>query len=225
MISKEELSRWATEQAQLLAAAKGFKPSELIHCAAVIRGCGGELSDLPIALGKAGWFSLRGLSDWQDMPAEIMLVLQDSISEQDELNIETQGEWPEDTLLVYSAYFIARNLNIAPDLTFSSGNMHLMRVRRTRDRLPRWIPSKLQELAPTLLGAVIEALATAWSSPAERVWTYAQRKTRDALIASGKRFDFMPHYWQQQAQATQDAVLILRKPPESRGDYEGSSVE
>jgi hypothetical protein len=73
VVTLEELTRWAEEQAALLQALPK-DPEEEKEIASVVTRCGGDTKELKIAETLSGWISAKQLNDWAEGHQQIVLV-------------------------------------------------------------------------------------------------------------------------------------------------------
>jgi hypothetical protein len=198
LVTGEELARWASEQADLLASTS-YAPELLMHCAALVRTCGGDTANLPIAkgwnaIGTNGWLTKRDIAGWSDSPAELCLVSPRDI--QDSLR-KLRRELGSDYMEVHGSIWrhIGTDLFLDPSVLivtqgppgrgivaqrppgrrsilgrayFSMDDVlsieQALGQRGSEDVLAPFSNEAIwQYYALTLVGAVVEALASAWS--------------------------------------------------------------
>ncbi len=151
----EPLARWASEQADLL---PPNEPRIGEEYAALIRQFGGQTGRLPITRGGERWMSAHDIEAWSAVPNEVLLVnsYEDYSYSADE---RRRLHYNDNVLLVRTAGMAllldAVNAPAWPDRVF---------VRNDN----RW-----DSISKTLAGAVIEALAKAWSLPLEDVLRFS----------------------------------------------------
>jgi hypothetical protein len=73
LVTLEELARWASEQADLLAHTS-YAPEVLVNCVDLVRACGGDTGNLPIAKSANGWLTKHDIAAWQGIPEELALT-------------------------------------------------------------------------------------------------------------------------------------------------------
>lgn len=79
VIDTRALAEWATDQADLVL--NVYDDLKLLEdCAQIVRLCGGDTRNLSIAYGTSGWVSAEDINVWQDIPNEILLVQDASLS-------------------------------------------------------------------------------------------------------------------------------------------------
>ncbi len=172
VVERQELARWASEQAALLPALVK-EPAEQMACAQIVRACGGRLGALPIAEGSSGWMSEQGIAAWDEVPDEVLLVRDHQSG---------RGPWWRTKITLAPNVLVVR--------------MHLPAILDARD--PTLWPSEEAPAAepwravlPTLAGAVLEALARAWGVGLDEVVrsTGPSRETRVIGSVEGRRVE------------------------------------
>jgi hypothetical protein len=73
LVPADVLSTWASEQAELVARLY-HEPEDQMLCASVIRRCGGDTKNLPIAYFQGNWISYREIVQAKNIPDEILLL-------------------------------------------------------------------------------------------------------------------------------------------------------
>ncbi|MBI3695313.1 MAG: hypothetical protein HY238_10825 [Acidobacteria bacterium] len=140
----EELARWASEQAELLGRELLGKPKrsrlEWLGCAAIVRGCGGNTGKLPIAFGSVGTKSFADISALRDEQA--VLVGDTRVR---------YGPTSKSLATRFDSYQLLPGWPTMPAFE---------EFRKSVPEAP---------LSGSLLAAVIEALARAWSATVEDV--------------------------------------------------------
>lgn len=150
IVSDDELARWASEQAPLVASTWD-DPRDQASCAVYIRLCGGKTGDLPIARNQDRWFSAEEIRSTENLPDEIILV--------DHFVIDYHFKQFDDLCL---------NDNVF--VTSISGIPGLLQCEMP---WPREIYTDFIQgagfISLTLGGALIEAIAEAWGSDPKTV--------------------------------------------------------
>jgi Histidine kinase-, DNA gyrase B-, and HSP90-like ATPase len=153
IVESSELARWASEQAALILNTYS-DPYEQANCAEVVRLCGGETGDLPIAFGATGWLSFNDISTRTDLPDEFLLI--------------------DDSLIVYryssDEVTLDRNVLAAPAIRneIIRSADHPEEIKWPESRIVH--SDELRQLKyNTLKVAIIEALAKGWGASLDEV--------------------------------------------------------
>lgn len=148
IVENDELSRWASEQAELV---RTFhkKPDQQLHTANIIRNLGGDTGKLPIAYGAMGWMNYSDISNWQNLPDEILLA---GIRYYSFDGLQVEGN-----VLVTERYrsTFFRSKSYGDEINWPASNIISVDGKQLD--------------VNTLKVAVIEALAKAWQSTLEEV--------------------------------------------------------
>lgn len=148
VVSFPTLSAWATEQASLVAALYE-DPKDQMHCAGIVRRCGGNTLDLPVARYGGSYVSIKQIAH-MSLPNEVMIAPTIMCFDIEVL----PGFKPCPDI------FIVGTFSILPDVE-----------RSHNDRWPH-NPIAHRDWGSILLehcGGVVEAVAQAWGSPIEEV--------------------------------------------------------
>jgi hypothetical protein len=97
LVTPEELARWATEQAELIAPML-VSDSTKAECARIIGVLGGKIGTLPIAKRAGTWLSVEGVTEWSRDKECIVLI-----TEADEETVAAGSE-PDEFLVEPSGY-------------------------------------------------------------------------------------------------------------------------
>lgn len=170
VVERQELARWASEQAALLPALVK-EPAEQMACAQIVRACGGRLGALPIAEGAKGWLSEQAIAAWDAVPNEVLLVRDHQSG---------RGPWWRSKITLAPNVLVVR--------------MHLPAILDDARDPTLWPSEEAPRSEPwravlqTLAGAVLEALARAWGVPLDEVVrsTGPSRETRVIGVADGR---------------------------------------
>jgi hypothetical protein len=158
IVEYEKLAEWASEQANFVQKIIS-EPEDLKECAEVIRVCLGKTEELPIAFCGKEWLSASGISKWKNPPGEIILV-------QDAAVHILQRDFDE-LILHENVLAIAMGIPgiLQTDFPNRSG-LYWPEISRSEGKFPQW-----DFHCQTLVGAVVEALAVAWSVSVDEILT------------------------------------------------------
>jgi hypothetical protein len=160
VVEKSKLAEWASTQATLLRQ-ESLSPELLAGCAGFIALCDGVLDGLPVALTHRGWVTIEQIRSWQPMPDEVFL-LQDAA-----LSILERKKGP---------ITLVENV-----LTIDVGKPSILQVGHSSLR-QRWLewPDNYDGNgywafhSGTVEGAIVLALAEAWSSTPDELVAVAE---------------------------------------------------
>jgi len=146
VVEGNELARWASEQSELVYKSFEGQLARLHGCAQIIRRCRGDVGNLPIARGTQGWLSTRQIQQWPNLPDELLLAS----------DFEYKWEMLNEFVLNDNVLMVTTS---SPSIV-SQGN------RFRPDSWPAF-ENRKDRFETIVLGAVVEALAKAWSSSTE----------------------------------------------------------
>jgi len=188
VVERNELVRWASEQSELVYKTFEGQAARLETCAQIIRQCGGDVGNLPIACGARGWLSARQIQQWPDLPDEVLLV--------------TSFDYKMD---MFESFVFNDNV-----LMVESSRLGIVSYHARLGGLNEWPPSSGPESPlgwdnESLVGAVVEALAKAWSLPIKDVvllsdFSDSSRPMTRRVIGVGN------------GQPVTETVYVIRKP-------------
>lgn len=186
LVSKEKLSAWATEQADLvpqLYEQAGARAA----CAEIIRRAGGATKNLPIAIYRGRWVSYKDIAHDENLPDEVLLL--------DSLGLRL--EKPIERLVLEPNVMMVEHSHLTGILQPGSGD-----YVEWPDFEVSW-GGKFSIFQPSLGGAVVEALAEAWGVSIEAVLDvsyliYAQKPVRKIGRVDGEE--------------VLRGVMVVRKP-------------
>jgi len=116
-IPTRELAEWATEQCRLLRASTHAE-SVLRDAALMVYGCGGDIGDLPLALGSDGWKTSQDIAALARTTLEVVLLsefqLDETHSFADDRVHEEEDLQLADNVLVVSDSLELSESNISP---------------------------------------------------------------------------------------------------------------
>lgn len=192
LVSAAVLSSWASEQADLVTQLFD-EPEYQMSCAGVIRRCGGDTKNLPIAYFQGAWISYPEIVQTKNLPDEIILL--------DPLLIN---------LLGIRKY---KMLNFLPNvIVVSYAGSEVILQSRSRMRWPEefitpWKEEQEEYLyfQASLGGAVLEAAAKVWDVSIDSVLAVSEleldpTKTKKRIVGYIKD------------EAFEQYVVIIRKP-------------
>jgi hypothetical protein len=165
------------------------KEDDLAEVAELVRACGGDTRNLPVAFGASGWVTAEQLRTWADIPDVILLA------SDDELRYPPK---PSGKLKPHA------NVLLVSGSSFS----YLLGMGNRETRWPPAGPlAQTQEQGMprnTLKALVIEALAEAWGVSVEAVVHAAafSGRDKDKQLTIGKRNN----------QIAKAEVDVIRKP-------------
>ena len=186
VVSADVLSAWATEQASLIPCLYD-SPEDQMECATVIRRCGGQTSQLPVAKYGGSYVSFEDIKALE-LPDEVFITSPYRVSDIEELD----------------------GFEFAPGV-FVTQVDSWMSILQT-NQFSRWPDSlfkrwgHIMSASTTLGGSVIEAVAQAWSCPLEEL----ARQTTDRERRRDERS--IGHL---DGQEIRRDVLVLTKPQSS----------
>ena len=180
IIEYKKLAEWATEQADLIQEVID-DPEDLEECAGVIRACSGKTDDLPIVFCAKGRISASEIANWENPPDEILLV-------QDAAVWNVQRDFNEFLLHdhVLAVHMGLPGILQTEDFKYGRG-LFWPELLQSKKEHPQW-----EFHCRTLEGAVIEALAIAWSVSLEEVLSVSDFSTdetsfkREIGLGNGK---------------------------------------
>ena len=146
------LSCWATEQAELLSNLN-IGNEELAQAASIVRVCGGDTGNLPIAFGEHGWMNVREITEWFNVPDEVLIVQDAAVS-----NIRRTGK-----KVILHQNVLVTNVGAPGVLSRNPFNTPWIDWPSVKPK-DEWQKSSYKFHSITLKGLVVEALANAWSS-------------------------------------------------------------
>jgi hypothetical protein len=189
-VGSDEIERWASAQAILIHRRFINSPRELIRHSQIVRYCGGATGPLPVALGPHGWMTLEELRQWNECPAEVLLV--------SEANVPPFAYREPPRLRPY-VLVVPRERH--PVLWYGSGAQAWPESNASQPNGS--LGTSLDGRSPE--SSVIEALAVNWSA-----------NTGDVLTASTLeprvRFEVADY----QGQPVQAVALVARRPASAR---------
>lgn len=155
VVSRQTLAAWATEQASLVAFIYE-DPEDQMDCAAIVRRCGGQTLELPIARYGDSYVSFNRIAH-MSLPDEVLLVDSDQIRDIEELH----------------------GFEFAPGV-FITVTGRWQGMFETPVIPPEW-PDTLVSLwgegapyvAITLSGRVVEAIAVSWGTSLDKLARHA----------------------------------------------------
>lgn len=198
VVEPQELARWATEQADLIPSVFG-SPEEQVQCAQIVRVCGGDTRDLPIALSQRGWLTFGDIWAWESLPDEVLVVGRGEVEHR-----RTIGD-------------LALHDNV---LAIDHGRPGIIEAPSWAMRGEQWprpeSPAQGAELydQQTLRGAVIGALAQAWSVTPEAV-------RNASLFADNNTPENQREVGLVNGQPVRMRVYIIRNPQGRGGESNG----
>jgi hypothetical protein len=146
------------------------------------------VGNLPIACGARGWLSARQIQQWPDLPDEVLLV--------------TSFDYKMD---MFESFVFNDNV-----LMVESSRLGIVSYHARLGGLNEWPPSSGPESPlgwdnESLVGAVVEALAKAWSLPIKDVvllsdFSDSSRPMTRRVIGVGN------------GQPVTETVYVIRKP-------------
>lgn len=164
IVSPTELSRWANEQAALVAQLY-IEPESLACSAEIIRLCGGETGALPIAIHRGNWLSAADIEKL-DLPEVIVIV----------------DHFVRETELKHEDGFIA-NENVF--FTSASGTTVVFQPSGRSMQYGGGDITASNGLPRNLSGAVLESIAATWGlNPNELAKQANEEKESDIEIGS-----------------------------------------
>jgi hypothetical protein len=179
VVEPDELARWASEQVDLVHTIVS-DPEARLEYAEMVWRCGGDTGALPIAEGSNGFLAFRDIAAWRDPPDELVLI-----GPYDMRSVRRIGQ----TLTLNRDVLATEMARIS---IISSDSEDLWLPRRRKVEHPYW-----DFYGPTLVGAVIEALAAAWSASPEdvlRVSVYRPRRKRRIGNVGGSPLYVIPDW-------------------------------
>ena len=194
VVSSTVLSEWATEQASLVPALYD-DPEDQLRCAVIVRRCGGETGDLPVARHAGAYVSSRDIANLT-LPDRVLLLSSLGIDDIEGIDgfefipgviVTETGTWMS---ILQSRSFVSwpDNLN------------------------PRW--GGPFSVSATVGGCVVEAVAEAWSCPldtlAQQVKERSRRRDEQVIGHVG-------------SQEIKKDVLVLERPTDRCPKHQSSS--
>jgi hypothetical protein len=169
IVENSTIAQWASDQARLIALNHPQKDEDLYHLTHVVYTCGGDAANLPIGRGRDGWLTAEDIALWTDVH-EVLLV---------------------DTMIGMSVHDVTKvRLDANVIATTSSDVVVLMGDAYRPKSWPDWHASTAQDdwlfRFQTPEGAVIKALARAWSTSVKAILDVSQLGD-DALRKKGTR--------------------------------------
>jgi hypothetical protein len=168
VITNDVLAGWASEQSSLAENVEN-DPRRLMQYASVIRRCGGRVGGLPIAQNSHGWVTFKDIVDWSGALDEVLLLESNWIQRGNKhyrQPIELNGDVLASTLYPRSL------MSDDDDMYFEEWPE--VEVGEHSDFYTAYDFTSLK-------GAIIEALASAWSVDVNEVLkasNYLERKSR-----------------------------------------------
>jgi hypothetical protein len=75
VVDDDELGRWASEQAELLYRLKDTWPAfNMLYAAMIVRRCGGDVGNLPVAWCRHGWIDISGICEHFKNCKEVLVL-------------------------------------------------------------------------------------------------------------------------------------------------------